>query len=115
MKKLRPMVLHHLPFASTEETMYRALSMYALAQHFRSRSGLKVDWEFSGLGAIYRDINILNKAFSERFKGFTNSEATTNAIVSLDCFAQMIEFSITEEMLEELEGQFEEYLKDGVD
>ena len=95
--------------------MYRALSMYALAQHFRNRSGLKVDWEFSGLGAIYRDINILNKAFSERFKGFTNSEATTNAIVSLDYFAQMIEFSITEEMLEELEGQFEEYLKDGVD
>ena len=84
--------------------------MYALAQHFRSRAGLDMDADFSGLGAIYRDINTLNKDFSARFKGYTDSEATTNAIVSLDCFAQMIEFSITEEMLEDVEAQFESYL-----
>lgn len=110
MDKLRPMVLHHLPFASTEETMYRALSMYALAQHFRSKAGLEPDANFSGLGEIYQDINTLNMDFSKRFKTYTDSEATTNAIVSLDCFAQMIEFSITEEMLEELEEQFQSYM-----
>ncbi|HAV12315.1 MAG TPA: hypothetical protein DCX06_02300 [Opitutae bacterium] len=110
MDKLRPMVLHHLPFASMEETMYRALSMYALAQHFRSKAGLDTDPDFSGLGTIYQDVNTLNKDFSVRFKGYSDCEATTNAIVSLDCFAQMIEFSITEEMLEDLEAQFESYL-----
>jgi len=39
MDKLRPMVKTHLPFATREETMYRVLSMYLLAQYFLSKEG----------------------------------------------------------------------------
>ena len=34
--KLKPMVRHHLPLASVQETIYRVLSMYLLAQYFMS-------------------------------------------------------------------------------
>lgn len=108
--KLRPMARFHLPFADTEETVYRALSMYALAQYFRNRKGLSADWDFEELRKIYRDINRLNRDFAERLRNDSISEATTNAIASLDCFAQEIDFSISEEMLEEIEVLFDGYL-----
>ncbi len=110
MNKLRPMVRHHLPFADADETIYRALSMYVLAQYFRRKEGQTPDWSLKGLSKIYQAINELNIDFSRRLSTGTDREATTNAITSLDCFAQIIEFSISEEMLEEQEQLFEGYL-----
>lgn len=109
--KLRPMARFHLPFADTEETVYRALSMYALAQYFRHKKGDQADWDFEGLKKIYQEINRLNMDFAERLRNDSISEATTNAITSLDCFAQEIDFSISEEMLEEVEVLFKGYLE----
>jgi hypothetical protein len=108
--KLRPMARFHLPFADTEETVYRALSMYALAQYFRHQKGQEADWDFEGLKKIYRDVNRLNIDFAKRLHNESISEATTNAITSLDCFAQEIDFSISEGMLEEIEVLFDGYL-----
>ncbi len=110
--KLRPMARFHLPFADTEETVYRALSMYALAQYFRYKKGEKADWDFDGLKKIYQDINRLNIDFSKRLYNDSISEATTNAITSLDCFAQEIDFSISEDMLEDIQVLFNGYLND---
>jgi len=110
--KLRPMARFHLPFADTEETVYRALSMYALAQYFREQHGKSVDWSFEGLKRIYQEINGLNIDFARRLHHESIGEATTNALTSLDCFAQEIDFSISEEMLEEVEGLFKGYLED---
>ncbi|PXA05167.1 hypothetical protein DDZ13_04190 [Coraliomargarita sinensis] len=109
MDKLRPMARFHLPFADTEETVYRALSMYALAQYFRHQKGLEADWDFQALKQIYSEVNQLNIDFARRLRNDSISEATTNAITSLDCFAQEIDFSISEEMLEEIETLFEGY------
>jgi hypothetical protein len=110
--KLRPMARFHLPFADTEETVYRALSMYALAQYFRQQKGLEPDWSFSGLKAIYKNINRLNLDFAKRLHNNSISEATSNALISLDCFAQEIDFSLSEEMLDEFELLFQGYLDD---
>jgi len=52
----------------------------------------------------------LNIDFAERLRNDSISEATTNAITSLDCFAREIDFSITGDMLDEIEGLFEGYL-----
>jgi len=110
MDKLRPMARFHLPFADTEETVYRALSMYALAQYFRRKQGLEPDMDFNGLQKIYQDVNRVNMDFARRFRTESISEATMNALTSLDCFAQTIDFSISEEMLEEVEQLFRGYL-----
>ncbi|MGJ8638453.1 MAG: DUF6901 family protein [Opitutaceae bacterium] len=109
--KLRPMVLHHLPFSSADETIYRALSMYVLAQYLRRKKGLSADWDLDGLSDIYQQINVLNEDFSYRFRNLMKGEATINALVSLDCFAQIIDFSISEQVMEALEAQFKDYLE----
>jgi len=43
MDKLRPMVRFHLPMASSEETTFRAIAMYLVAQYFRARHGQDPD------------------------------------------------------------------------
>src|SRR6185312_10471469 len=53
MDKLRPMVYTHLPFSSLEETLYRAASMYLLAQYFRAQEGMTPDWKLEDFTKIY--------------------------------------------------------------
>lgn len=111
MEKLKPMVRFHLPFATEEETKYRAMSMYLLAQFFVSRHGKTPDWELRDLVSLYEDVRMINKSFTGRLMGTTTEDASINAVVILDCFADSIAFSITEDMLGEIEGLFGSYLK----
>ena len=111
MERLKPMVRFHLPFATEEETKYRALSMYLLAQFFVSRHGKNPDWEMKDLVGLYEDIRMVNKSFTGRLMGTATEDASINAVVILDCFADSIAFSITEDMLEEIEVLFSAYLK----
>ncbi|HDZ87333.1 MAG TPA: hypothetical protein ENH38_01780, partial [Nitrospirae bacterium] len=39
MDKLKPMVRFHLPFATLQETVFRMVSMYLMAQYFRKMEG----------------------------------------------------------------------------
>jgi hypothetical protein len=110
MSQLRPMVRFHLPFADLDETAYRALSMYALAQNLRHRRGLDADWEFEGLKKIYSEVSSLNFDFARRLHDNSPNEALTNAIASLDCLAQEIDFSISDDTLEEIETLLQAYL-----
>ena len=110
--KLRPMVATHLPFASTKETIYRALSMYLLAQYILYKKGETPDWDMNHLSEIYEEINKVNGSFCKRLKQIDNIEdAALNAVVKLDCFAMSIGFALNEEMLSDLEPFFKAYLK----
>ena len=110
LEKLRPMVRHHLPFATVEETKYRALSMYLLAQYFRYRQGDTPDWDLHGLMAIYHDISILNQHFCQRLSTVIEKDASVNAFVVLNCFADSVSLSLDGNMLSDLENLFQAYL-----
>jgi len=109
MEKLKPMVRHHLPFATLEETRYRVTSMYMLAQYFLHKRGKKPDWEFKELINIYEDIRIVNKNFCNKLTNIGVEDASINALVRLDVFADSVPFSINENMLEEIELLFNAY------
>lgn len=110
--KLRPMVYTHLPFSTAEQTTYRAVSMYLLAQFFRQRHGHAPDWELRDLSRAYEDIRIVNKAFARRLAQIQKKDANLNAIVKLDNQAGMAWFSITEQQWEDLEHIFRPYFTD---
>lgn len=107
--KLRPMVFTHLPFADTDETMYRSISMYLLAQYFRWKWGETPDWDLVNLINIYDDINVVNEHFSLRLKAVCEKDASLNALIKLDCFASIAATSIEYGGLEGLEGLFEAF------
>lgn len=107
---LRPMARHHLPFANYEETLYRAASMYALAQYFRQREGLDADRTLQGLLGLYHSVCKINTAVAERVRAASSADTTVNAIVILDLFAQVLPQSVEEE-LGKLRGLFAAYLE----
>jgi hypothetical protein len=110
MARFRPMVRFHLPFATMEETRYRVLSMYLLAQYLRKRRGAPPDWDAKGILEIYEAIRTVNQDFSKRLRATQIEDATLNAIVRLDAFADIIAFTVDQHMLETLEPLFQAYL-----
>jgi hypothetical protein len=107
----RPMARFHLPLADTEETIYRATSMYLLAQYFRKKSGLEAELNFEGLKDIYHNMQTLNAAIAERLRAGSETDSSVNALVLLDMFTLVLPFAV-EESLEELKHLFSKYLKD---
>lgn len=109
MGRLKPMVRFHLPFADEFETKYRAISMYLFAQYFRYKRGETPDWDLVNLVRLYEDIREVNRYFFKRISAAKKEDASVNAIVILDCFADSVNFSISRKMMEEIEILFEAY------
>ena len=106
MDKLRPMVRFHLPFATSEETTYRALSMYLMAQYLRLKHGKSPDWELRDLRGIYSEVHTVNASFVRRLQEIEVGDASTNALVRLDAFAGTVLLSINMERLDNIEALF---------
>ncbi len=107
---LKPMVRHHLPFADPDETHFRAISMYLMAQFFRQKNGLETDWDLKDLATIYSEIRTVNRSFCERIKSVAIEDALANAVVVLDTFANGLLFSLDKKSLPRIELLFKDYL-----
>jgi hypothetical protein len=105
MNFLKPMARYHLPLATEEETLFRAVSTYLLERYFRHKQGLSVDLELENLKKIYGEIRIVNMAMASRLRTVSVEDSAINAVVRLDIFAQMLPYSI-EESLEEIRYLF---------
>ncbi len=108
LSKLRPMTRFHLPFASLEETIYRAISMYLVKQYFKSQDGEKPDWELNGLIDDYKEIHEVNKAFFSRLSSLKGKDANVNALIILDNFANYINFSLDRNKLSKIKWMFDD-------
>jgi hypothetical protein len=105
----KPMARFHLPLANNQETIYRAASMYLLAQYFLRKKGKPVDWNLRGLEEIYTNIQVVNFTIAERLRAATKTDSVLNALVELDIYAQTLSLVI-EDSLEEIRFLFDPYL-----
>jgi hypothetical protein len=105
MERLKPMVRFHLPFAAMEETSFRMLSMYLIAQLYHHRKKEHADWDLHGLQTVYKDVSAVNLSFANRLRVAASKDANVNAMVNLDCFAKVVPYMV-EDLLEEMEGYF---------
>ncbi len=110
LSKLKPLIKFHLPFASIEETEFRVISMYLFAQYLIMQKGGIPDWEMNKLRKVYEEILKINRALSEKVANLENKDASINAIVALDNFAQFITSSLEYKDLSEYEKIFSEWL-----
>jgi len=108
--KLRPMVLTHLPFSSLEETTYRSLSTYLVAQYLRHRRGEKADWDLKDLLGSYEEINTVNRAFIKRLHSVAPEDASANALVNLACLPGYARILHNDKYFKRLEEVFFPYL-----
>ena len=107
---LRPMARFHLPLASEAETVYRATSMYLLAQYFRHRQGMPADLDLGGLKDLYRKLHELNQAMARRLRLAGGADASVNGMVLLDCFAHAMPVEV-DDALPDLASLFAPYLE----
>jgi hypothetical protein len=105
----KPMARFHLPFATEEETMYRAASMYLLGQYFRQQQGLSTEMGFDGLLQLYHNVEIVNRAMANRLRAAAREDGTVNALVLLDMYAKTLPVAV-EETLQELRPLYTAYL-----
>lgn len=109
---LKPMAHYHLPFSSREETVYRVVSTYLLAQYFRRQQGKRADAGLEGLKAHYRELQQVNQGMAARLGAIRDAQgdSSVNALVLLDLFAHSLPDSIDAE-LEELRPAFQDFLE----
>jgi hypothetical protein len=105
----KPMARFHLPFASTEETIWRATSCYLMTQYFLKQDGKIPDVKFAGLRRIYDEIQTVNMAFAKRLRAVCQHDSMVNAIILLDMFAKSMPTAI-EESLGEIRHLFVPFL-----
>jgi hypothetical protein len=94
---LRPMARFHLPFANDDETLYRATSMYLLAQYLIARQGGGADYEMNGLVDRYRELQTVNTAMAERLKE-AYGKPGAQTLVNLDLFSHNLPYDIRSEL-----------------
>lgn len=110
MEQLKPMVRFHLPFASLEDTIFRMVSMYLVAQYLRKQEGKNANWTLDGLIRIYAQVQQVNKGFVERLLGAAKNDVNVNALVNLDAFAKMVPLA-ADKMLKKISPYFYALLK----
>jgi ribonuclease BN (tRNA processing enzyme) len=115
MAKLRPMVRHHLPFATLEETKYRVLSMYLMAQYFAEQHGRPPDWGMHELPKLYEEVHRVNMEFFKRLSEMNIEDASLNAIVRLDTMADSVSFTLDQPTLEEFEELFRPHFDSAIE
>ncbi len=100
MDPLRPMVRFHLPFATTRETVYRAVSMYLLKQYFIWREGGDPDWQLRRLEDLYKAIGEVNRGMSDRLRQASTADASVNAVIILFSVGELVDHSLEKGLLE---------------
>ena len=106
----KPMARFHLPFANTEETFYRAASMYMLGQYYRWQAGKSVDMDLEGIHQFYEQVAVVNKGIADRLRSEKREDGSVNAIVLLDMFVKSMPM-LLDETLKELKPLFAPYVE----
>jgi hypothetical protein len=87
---LRPMARFHLPLASEAETLYRSVTMYALAELIRAGNGATPDSGLEGLKRAYGELHRVNRGLSRRIGAATGGDPARNAVALLDAYTTLL-------------------------
>lgn len=112
LSKLRPMLATHLPFMDPEESTYRTISMYLMAQYFRQRRGQRPDWDLTGLLRFLRECRIANGGIVDRLRSLGIQDAALNALAVLNMQGELTSLSLATGELDRWERVFEGHMKD---
>lgn len=105
----KPMARFHLPLANSRETLYRAASMYLLAQYFLKQDGREATLELDGLKKIYEEIHCVNTSIAERLQAISHSDLSANAVILLDVYAMSFPYML-ESTLKNIRDLFRPFL-----
>lgn len=106
LSELRPMAVHHMPFATPDEFILRTVSLYLLQQYFAARAKQEPDWELKGLVARNQQLQLVNQALWQRIHSICEGDSNLKALLSFFSMASSVSFSL-ESQLQKLRGKLE--------
>ncbi len=95
---LRPLARFHLPFATVEESLFRAVSAYLVRQYFVALDGGSADFELAQISGAYEVIQEVNSGILRRIQHAARLDADRNAIVILNSLVQILEMEIADKL-----------------
>ncbi len=98
MKFLRPLARFHLPLATHEETIFRAVSATFLRKYFDHDAKQSDEDPLNELKLQYDDLQELNRFIAERIRSAIQRDAAVNAIVLLDVLSKSVSYSINDSL-----------------
>ncbi len=113
LSRLWPLANFHLPFATTQDTLFRTVGAYLIYQYFIFSEGGKADFELRELKSFYNSLEELNACFTDRIRIASKSDANLNAVVQLGALSFMVYVSL-EEQLREFRKTFQKNLPKSV-
>lgn len=102
--ELKPMAVHHLPFASTEEFILRTVSHYLLEQYFVWRHQGEPDWGLAGLVERNQRLQQVNQALWQRIHTVCQGDSNLRVLLNFFSMASSVSFSL-ESQLRKLEAK----------
>ncbi|GAB3463702.1 DUF6901 family protein [Azotobacter salinestris] len=94
LSRLRPMAQQHLPFASQQEFVLRAVSLYLTRQYFNARERRHADWELKGLVRLFQQLQLVNQAFWQRIHGTCGGDSNLKAFLTFFSMASSMSYSL---------------------
>lgn len=98
MNILKPMARFHLPFATIDESLFRSVSVYLLRQYFIYLDQGESDFHLENVKSYYDKIEKVNSGILRRIKSATKLDADRNAIVILNCLAQILHLELDDNL-----------------
>ncbi|UVE19202.1 hypothetical protein NVV93_07455 [Pseudomonas sp. LS44] len=92
--KLKPMAHNHLPFASNQEFILRAVSLYLARQYFNQREGRRPDWELKGLVRLFQQLQLVNQAFWQRIHDTCEGDSNLKAFLTFFSMSSSMTYSL---------------------
>lgn len=104
LSELKPMAIHHLPFANNDEFIMRSVSHYLLQQYLAKRNDEEPDWDLKGLVARNQRLQLVNQALWQRIHSVCEGDSNLKALLNFFSMASSVSFSL-ESQLRKLEAK----------
>ncbi|MDX1474353.1 MAG: hypothetical protein R3309_09290 [Reinekea sp.] len=104
LSELKPMAVHHLPFANNDEFIMRSVSHYLLQQFLAKRNDETPDWELKGLVERNQRLQLVNQALWQRIHSVCKGDSNLKALLNFFSMASSVSFSL-ESQLRKLEAK----------
>lgn len=98
LSELKPMALHHLPFANSDEFVMRSVGYYLLQQLFAQRNQEQADWELKGLVERNQRLQLVNQALWQRIHAVCKGDSNLKALLNFFSMASSVSVSLESQL-----------------
>ncbi|MGC8120505.1 DUF6901 family protein [Marinobacter sp. VGCF2001] len=98
LSELKPMALHHLPFANSDEFVMRSVGYYLLQQLFAKRNQQEADWELKGLVERNQRLQLVNQALWQRIHAVCRGDSNLKALLNFFSMASSVSVSLESQL-----------------